>query len=102
MSEPKQKQIDQELLLKLDTLRKSGTLNLGESNWYDARRPAIGGMALAASAIAVAESTASEGAASDSAADTTVSRVDSPRALSRLERRTIEKILASHGVTAQA
>ena len=101
MSEPKQKQIDQDLLLKLDTLRKSGALNLGESNWYDARRPSIGGMELAACGTAVADSHADVSAAVN-AADTTVSRIDAPRALSRLERRTIEKILASHGVTAQA
>ena len=89
MTEPKQKQIDQELLVKLDTLRKAGALNLGESNWYNARRPGIGGLNQAVSTEPSAE-----------AAEPTVSRVDSPRALSRLERRTIEKILSSHGVTA--
>ncbi len=83
MNEPKQKLIDQQLLVKLDSLRKSGAMNLGESNWYNARRPAIGGI---------------EGAVPATDGETTVACAEAPRALSRLERKTIEKILSSHGV----
>ena len=87
MNEPKQKLIDQQLLTKLDSQRMSGALILGESNWYNARRPGIGGI---------------EGAVSQAAAstdgETAVACVEAPRALSRLERKTIEKILSSHGV----
>ncbi len=94
MNEPKQKMIDLQLLVKLDSLRKAGALNLGEANWYNARRPAIGGIERAVSPAAAPDS--------DAAAETAVTCVDAPRALSRLERKTIEKILSSHGVTSTA
>ena len=48
MNEPKQKLIDLQMLALLDSLRKSGALNMGESNWYNARRGAIGGLEVAA------------------------------------------------------
>jgi hypothetical protein len=92
VNEPKQKLIDQQLLMQLDSLRKSGALNLGEANWYNARRPGIGGLETAG--------TRSHENAADvaEAVDTAVAVVEAPRALSRLERKTIEKILLSHGV----
>ncbi len=92
MSEPKQKLIDQQLLVKLDSLRKAGALNLGESNWYNARRPAIGGIERAANPESASDASL--------AAGSSVACVEPPRALSRLERKTIEKILSAHGVAA--
>ena len=90
MSEPKQKLIDQQLLVKLDSLRKAGTLNLGESNWYNARRPGIGGIELAANPDSASDATLAAGSA--------VACVEAARPLSRLGAEDDREDPLAHGV----
>jgi hypothetical protein len=104
MNEPKQKLIDQQMLALLDSLRKSGALNMGESNWYNARRGAMGGLEVAAARSASTTQMADADQSADSGAVAVADNVVAPaaRALSRLERKTIEKILSSHGIATPA